>query len=174
MLAESEIVRTILRERVEILSYINSFLTDPHLAEDCFQDVCAAAVSKRDFFEDATHVIRWALKVARNKAIDLARLRSRQPVVLDEDVLELLEGQWSEGMARGTMDSTVRVQALQACLEGLTEYGRRIVDLRYVDGLKSSRIADLLGRKVESIYRALTRTHVALRECMHRRLAVEE
>ena len=40
------------------------------------------------------------------------------------------------------------------------------VDLRYVDGRGSSRIADLLDRKVESIYRLLTRTHGVLRECM--------
>ena len=173
MLAEPEIVRMILRERVEILSYIDSFLNDAHLSEDCFQDVCVAAVVKRDFFEDATHVIRWSLRVARNKAIDLARRRSRQPVVLDEDVLELLEGRWVEGLAPGSLDLAVRVEALQTCLDGLTDYSRRIIDLRYVDGLKSSRIAELLGREVESVYRALTRTHVALRECMHRKLAAE-
>jgi len=173
MLNEPEIVRIILRERLEILAYIGSFLGDAHLAEDCFQDVCAAAVVKRDHFKDDEHVIRWTLNVARNKAIDLTRRRNRQPRVLDADVLESLEQRWCRCMRERTLDAIGRRHALETCLDSLTENSRRVVELRYVDGLKSSRIAELLGRNVESVYRALTRTHVVLRECMQQKLATE-
>jgi RNA polymerase sigma-70 factor (ECF subfamily) len=170
MLNEPTTVRILIRERIRILSYIDSFLSDRQLAEDCFQDVCAAAVSKDESFEDETHLLRWALRVGRNKSVDLARKRSRQPVILDDDVLESLEGQWIDTDAPESERQVDQIQTLRCCLETLTENSRRIVQLRYVDGLKSSLIAESMGRKVESIYRALTRAHVALRECMERNL----
>ena len=144
MLNESDIIRIVLRERVEILSYIDSFLSDAHLAEDCFQDVCAAAVSKAAAFDDETHVIRWSLRVARNKAIDSARTRNRQPIVLDGDVLDLLEEQWIDRGSAASDHIADRVTALRACLDSLTGHTRQVVDLRYVDGMKSSRIAEIL------------------------------
>ena len=170
MLNESDIIRLVLRERVEILSYIDSFLSDAHLAEDCFQDVCAAAVSRAAAFDDDTHVIRWALRVARNKAIDFARTRNRQPIVLDDEVLDLLEEQWIDRQASQSQHVADRGAALRACLDSLSANTRRIVDLRYVDGLKSSRIAELLNRKVESVNRVITRAHTAQRVCMENRL----
>jgi RNA polymerase sigma-70 factor (ECF subfamily) len=168
MLDEPTTVRILIRDRIKILSYIDSFLGDLQLAEDCFQDVCAAAVAREEPFENETHVLRWALRVGRNKSVDLARKRSREPVILDDDVLDSLEGQWSAAEPVPSDHQAECIRILRHCLDALTENSRRIVHLRYVDDMKSSRIAKALGRNVESIYRALTRAHVALRECMER------
>ena len=170
MLDESTTVRILIRDRIRILSYIDSFISDLQLAEDCFQDVCAAAVARDEPFQDEVHLLRWALRVGRNKSVDLVRKQSRQPVILDEDVLESLEGQWVGAEAPETDHQAQRIQTLRRCLQSLTENSRRIVQLRYVEGMKSGRIAESMGRKVESIYRALTRAHVALRECMEQNL----
>ena len=174
VISEPDIVRALLRDRVKILSYLDSILGDFHLAEDCFQDLCAAAVAKDDYFEDATHLLRWSLRAGRNKAIDSVRRRSRQPCVLDDEMLEALEEQWLAESSNPSENDSDRVQALKICLDELTDNSRKIVDLRYTEGLKSGRIAELLGRKVEAVYRSLARTHVALRECMNRRLAKED
>lgn len=171
MLKESDIIRTLLRDRVKILSYLDSFLGDYQMAEDSFQEVCALAVAKVDFFTEETHLLRWALSVGRNKSIDAMRRRSRQPCVLDDEILEELESQWIAESSLPLGEDVERMEILKHCLGKLSENSRRIVDLRYVDGLKSMRIAEILGRKVESVYRALTRAHVALRECMERQAA---
>lgn len=166
MLSQSDVVRLLLRDRIKILSYVDSFLNDAQLAEDCFQETCAAAVAKDLAFEDETHLLRWALRVGRNKSIDLVRRRTRQPVVLEDDVLDALEKQWLSTQTVASEFQADRVEKLHACLDRLTDNNRRIVDLRYNDGLKTGRIAELLGRKVESVYKALIRTHAALRACM--------
>lgn len=168
MLDESSIVRTLLRDRAQVLSYIDSFLGDYPAAEDCYQDVCAAAVSNQSGFESETHLLRWVMRVGRNKSIDLVRKRSRQPVLLDDDVLELLEAQWFSADQAHRGGSTECVESLRACLNSLTDNNRHIIELRYTDGMKTGRIAEVLGRKVESVYRALTRAHVQLRDCMDR------
>ena len=51
-------------------------------------------------------------------------------------------------------------------MANLSENSRQIVQLRYLDELKSGRIAEIMGRKVETIYRTLTRALVSLRSCM--------
>ena len=166
MLDESTIVRVLIRDRIRILSWIDSFLSDAQLAEDCYQDLCAAAVVKDQRFEVEAHLLRWTLRVGRNKSIDLARRRTRQPAILDDDVLQALETRWFSDSSGARRAQAERVEKLRHCLGTLSDNSRRIVELRYVDSLKSARIAELLGRKVESVYRALARAHVALRECM--------
>lgn len=173
-LDEHSVARIILRERNEILAYINSFLNDPHLAEDCFQDVCAAAISKKQNFKEQTHLIRWTLAAARNKAIDAVRRRSRHAVVLDTDVLEILENQWTEKLDAHPSDSNSRSAVLTKCLSKLNDNNRKIVELRYFDGITSSRIAKLLGRNVEAVYKALTRIHTTLKTCVSRNLQASQ
>lgn len=163
---QQTVIQAILRERIELLAYINSFLTDAHLAEDCFQEVFAAAVDRSETFEDQSHIIRWTMAAARNKAIDLARKRSRQPALLDGDILELLEKQWTDNLHAHPSDANIQSTALRKCLEKLTDNNRRLIELRYFDGLNSGRIAELLGRNVESVYKAITRIHVTLRTCL--------
>ncbi len=169
MLSESAIVRILLRDRIQIQAYIDSFINDSASSEDCYQDVCAAAVAKGDYFEDETHVFRWALRVGRNKAVDLCRKRSREPVLLDSDVLEMLEAQWEGQQTAGSGFQDDRIVSLRKCLAQLTDSSKRVLHLRYVDGMKTGRIASLLDRKVETVYQTLTRAHAALRKCMEKK-----
>ena len=82
--------------------------------------------------------------------------------------------QWIAESSHPLGGDSERVEVLKGCLGELTERSRQIVDLRYVDGLKSGRIAEMLGRKVESVYRTLTRAHVALRDCMEQHATVRQ
>ena len=173
MLKESDTVRALLSNRIKILSYLDSIVNDFHLSEDCYQDVCAAAVSKIDYFEDAEHLLRWSFRTGRNKAIDALRRRNRQPCGLEDTVLKALEGQWQTESTHSSFESD-QTYTLKKCLQELTENGRKMVMLRYHEGMKSGKIAALMGRKVETVYRSLGRAHVSLRECMKRQLKKEK
>lgn len=173
-LSESSIVEIIIRERISVLAYVNSMLHDAHQAEDCFQEVLTRAVTRKAEFDDETHVIRWTLAASRNKAVDLIRKKQRQPLSLEDDVLELVEDQWARKLIGNVDNSHARTRALSYCLQELTDNNRRIVELRYFDGLKSAAVAESLGRSVESIYKALTRIHASLRGCVERRLPLEQ
>jgi RNA polymerase sigma-70 factor (ECF subfamily) len=168
---DERIVALILRDRNEILAYINGFLNDVHLAEDCLQEVSSAALAHRDSFENETHVIGWALRVARNKAVDLARKRQRQPRTLPADVLDLVEEQWVAELAERSTEPSQETEYLAQCVETLSANARKLVEMRYFEGLSSSHIASALEKKVETVYQALARAHVALRACVERKLA---
>ena len=94
--------------------------------------------------------------------------------MLDDGALEALEGQWLAESSHPSESDSDRVLALKGCLSELTDNSRKIVTFRYHEGLKSGRIAELLGRKTETVYRSLARAHVVLRECMKRQLEKEK
>ena len=137
------------------------------MAEDVFQDVCIKALKQKDPFNDEAHVRRWARRVARNRAIDLIRKKGKQAILLDEEILELIEQEWPEDRPQETH---VKITALKACIEKLTPYSKEIINLRYIEGLGGIEVAEILNRKVDTIYKALARLHVGLRECIQKRM----
>jgi DNA-directed RNA polymerase specialized sigma24 family protein len=62
-----------------------------------------------------------------------------------------------------------------ACLEGLPGESRRLIAMRY-DGSSGSvsALAARFGRSVQSIYAQIKRIKMALRECVGRRMTLEQ
>ena len=57
------------------------------------------------------------------------------------------------------------------CLEKLSPYARRVVELRYVEGLTGSRLAEALNRNLTAAYVAVSRINKTLAECVRNRMA---
>ncbi len=160
------VVRQLVRERSQILAFIWSIVHDEHLAEDVFQELFVIASRKADEIEDVEHFRKWVRKAARFEALNTARKRQRSPMVFNTTTLDLLDEVWQEE-ARDTTDQVV---ALRSCIEQLTPYARRLVTLRYADGLSGQPLADALDRKVGTVYTALSRVHRVLGDCVKRRI----
>ncbi|MBI1372518.1 MAG: sigma-70 family RNA polymerase sigma factor [Phycisphaera sp.] len=162
------IVRLLLADRDKLHAYIWAIVRDDHVAEDVFQDVSLLAINKRDEIDGESHFAAWVRAAARNKSLHALRQRGRGPAVLDGQLLDLIEGEWTKYDAARSSDM---VDALRGCVEKLSPYARQLVDMRYADGTKPAAIAERLGRKVTTVYVALTRTHKSLAECIQRTLA---
>lgn len=157
----------LLAERNKLLGYIVSIIPDYHLAEDIFQEVSVAAVRKHQEIRSADHLMGWLRKAARLSALEMRRNRSIQPLLLDTAVLEALEGQWDEQDAKS---SSYEMEILQKCLQKLRGYPRKLIDLRYREGISGAALAERVGRKVQTVYVALSRAHRTLAECVERGL----
>ncbi|XAL99498.1 sigma-70 family RNA polymerase sigma factor [Phycisphaeraceae bacterium D3-23] len=160
------IVRQLVSERSQVLAYIWSIVHDEHIAEDVFQDLFLIASRKADEIEDVEHFRKWIRKAARYQALNASRKKSRAPMVFDAATLDLLDQVWEDDQP----ESSERSEALRACLEQLSPYARRLVTLRYVDGLSGQSLADALDRKVGTVYTALSRVHRTLGDCIRLRL----
>ncbi|HWL09964.1 MAG TPA: sigma factor-like helix-turn-helix DNA-binding protein, partial [Planctomicrobium sp.] len=68
----------------------------------------------------------------------------------------------------------VTLTALNQCLRKLTENNREIVRLRYLEGRTGSDLARHFGRKLATIYQAISRIHKSLGECIRIRLVNTE
>jgi RNA polymerase sigma-70 factor, ECF subfamily len=170
-LSETTIVRVLLAERAKLAAYIWVIVRDSHLVEDVFQEVAALAVQKRGELRDEAALPVWLRRTARFQALAALRDKSREPTQpLTPEILDQLDAYWATQDGPAAND---RADALQECLPRLSPYARQIVALRYGKGLSGSAVAAKLGRNVRTIYMALTRIHISLRECIEERLAAE-
>lgn len=161
------IVRVLMAERNKLFAYIWSIVRNDHITEDVLQDVALLAVSRREEIDGEAHLQAWLRKSARYKALEAVRACERRPVILDDTVLDLLESQWRQV---DHVSTTAMTDALHHCMDKLTPHARKIVQMRYRDGVRSSRIAQILNRKVQAIYVTLTRVHRSLGDCIRARL----
>ncbi|MBI1375232.1 MAG: sigma-70 family RNA polymerase sigma factor [Phycisphaera sp.] len=169
-LPHDQIVRVLMRHRVQLLAFIRAIVSDVHLAEDILQDVSALAIQKSDAIDGEDHLLPWVRQAARYKAMNALAKRSRQPRAFGDKTLDLIEADWA---AHDTAASNDTLDALEQCVERLSPYSRSILDARYKQGHVGDQLAEAVKRKTASVYVQLSRIHNALADCVRRRLAGE-
>jgi RNA polymerase sigma-70 factor, ECF subfamily len=162
----AQIVQLLLRERLRICAFVQLTVRDYHATEDLFQTVVATALEQPDHFRDEAHARSWAMQVARHRAIDW--MRTRRANYLHPDVLERLADECGEA---GTEELADRISALNLCVDTLPDHTKRLLHLRYGEGLRCTEIASQLRRNVDAVYQALSRVHGLLRSCVEHRLS---
>jgi len=160
------IIRLTMRERARLLAYVMVIVRDEHAAEDILQDITIAAIAKSDEIQDETHLMGWLRRAGRFKALEIARNRRAHATLLDADVLESLEPHWERQTHDGPAEETL--DALRQCMKQLSPGAQEVVKRRYVDGLTGQRLADQLGRKLNTTYIAVSRVHKALHRCIEK------
>jgi RNA polymerase sigma-70 factor (ECF subfamily) len=169
-LERDTVLRLLLRERAKILAYLHALLPDRTAAEDLFQEVSILALDRCGEIEHERHFLGWLRTAARWKALRAHEKQRAAPVSLDAEVLDLLGAEWSR---LDEQPATALVDRLTECLQRLTPEARRLVELKYVEGKEGMTIAAQTGKKLRSVYTALSRVHRALATCLERSEAAE-
>jgi RNA polymerase sigma-70 factor (ECF subfamily) len=138
---------------------------DAHAAEDIFQMVAVKAIATEVSFEVEAALVSWAFIAMRHAAIDWVRKRSREEVGLEDGLLDRLDTEWMERRPEGG-----RLAALRACLEELPAKSRRVLELRYADGMGCAEVAAAVGVGLDAVYKRLSRLHTTLRQCVEGKL----
>jgi RNA polymerase sigma-70 factor, ECF subfamily len=170
MISQESVVEGLIADRSKLLAYIWSLLRDHHDTEDLFEEIVVLAMKNAGKIQDREHLLAWARRAARHRAINHLRHKGRHPVLLREDVLNQLEAQWHNLDAQPAQS---RAEALRLCLDQMTPRSQRIVALRYGKGMSGQEVAAVTGQQVHSVYVALTRIYRALEDCVRRRLEEE-
>lgn len=161
--AESDLMRVLLREQSFLLAYIRSIVANQHLAEDVFQDISVLALEHRHDLESELHLTNWLRRTARHKALNAVRKKANRSASLSKQSLDLLESEWDRVDPLELQD---QVRRLERCVDLLPESGRKLIRWRYKDGLVGKEIAARLGRRTDSVYMALSRLRVVLKKCI--------
>ena len=148
-----------------VFATINSF----HDAEDVLQQVAQQAASRFDHYDPARPFLGWVLWLAKSRIIDFYRRRKRDQLVCNDAFLDRL----SAALVERAAQRCERREALEHCLQGLPQRSRELLDLRYLEDLPATAIADSLGSTAGSIRVKLTRVRHALAECIERRISLE-
>ena len=169
-MTENDIVTILLRERVRLSAYAWSIVRDTHVVEDLIQEVIVKALANRAKIKNEGHLLAWSRTTLRNQAIDYLRKHRGRVVTLEDDTLELLHENMRSRESAGT---SARKDALHQCVSKLPEKSRKVLNLRYQEGMKGAVVAERLNRTVDAVYQTLSRLHRQLRKCIESRLAVE-
>lgn len=171
MLTQEQVTGLLLGERLSLTAFIATVVRNYHLAEDLYQETCIKAMTSQQQFESSEHLLNWARRTARNRAIDVLRSRDGQYLGLEAGVLDELLTVWPDRAASQLQETR---RALEFCLNEMTANNREILRLRYFEGRSGEEVAQRLGRKLTTIYQALTRIHKTLGDCVRSRLALWE
>jgi RNA polymerase sigma-70 factor (ECF subfamily) len=151
-----------------VYEFISTLVLRPADADEVFQNTCVVLWKKFDSYEPDGSFYAWACKIAYLEMMHLRRSNKRLQTFSD-DVLELL----AENMLGRANHLNSRQSALEDCLQKLNVSDRKLIEQRYYFQKRPKEIALDRTRSVDSIYRALTRIHIALRECVGRTLVRE-
>lgn len=159
------VVQLLLKERVRVVAAATAIVRDVHAADDLFQQVVLAALEHRSSIKGTDHLLAWALRTARHRAIDLARRKQLRP--LSTEVLDLIEAEWGDPAGVGAPE---QVEALRRCVNRLGTPARDLLHMKYFEGLTAITIAGRLRRTADAVYQSLSRLHRSLRDCVEREM----
>jgi RNA polymerase sigma factor (sigma-70 family) len=153
-----------------MLGYIQSLIRRHDLAEDIFQDICAASMQKRESIESEEHLRNWMRTAARRQVMNVIRKRQESSLSLDEDVVDLLDPIWRR---HDISDSAERADALRHCVAQLSKPHQDLVHKRFVENYEYARLAKEVNRTVNSMYVTFSRIYATLGKCVSARLELE-
>lgn len=125
--------------RFGVLAFLRA-MVGPDEAEDCFQETFIAALRHYDEI-DVANARPWLLKIARNKAIDHFRARSRRPLPV-EHLPEVAVDRPADGDPE-----------LWRRVAGLPEKQRAAVALRFVADLRFREVGAAMDTSEEAARR---------------------
>jgi RNA polymerase sigma-70 factor (ECF subfamily) len=151
-----------------VYEFISTLVFRPADADEVFQNTCVVLWKKFDSYDSQGSFYSWACKIAYLEMMHLRRTNKRLQT-FSEEVLELL----AENMLSRATELNSRQSALEDCLQKLSLTDRKLIEQRYYLQRRPKEIAADRTRSVDSVYRALTRIHMSLRECVGRTLVRE-
>ena len=137
-------------------------LVGPTDADDCFQETFIAALRAYPRVRHGRELRAWLLTIARRKALDHHRARSRRPVPVAEP---------PETAAEPDLNGALEARALWELVGALPEGQRAAIALRYAGGLRYREVAAALDCSEDAARR---RVHDGLRALRRRGHEIEE
>ena len=145
-----------------ITRYVYFRVTDHELAEDITSRIFLKMLEKLDTFQvRQSPVIAWLYRMAHNAVID--HYRTKKTFVSLDDV-HPAELRQEDGIEE-KLELQIKSQQLRAALQLLTEEQKRVLVLKFIDGLSTREIARQLGKRQGAVRGLQMRALQRLAKC---------
>jgi len=158
------------RHHRQIVGYIYGLLHNHNDADDVFQRTSLVLWQKFDKFEPETDFVAWACRIAYLQTCNFVRTAGRDRLQFSNELLEILADERTEYQ----QESSRRALALRDCIEQLSLRHRNLIKQAYGEEGAVGRLAENLGRAVQTVYNQLSRIRRVLFRCVERRLETQE
>lgn len=153
----------------ELRAVIGSMVRDRVACDDIFQEVAMVLWKKFDQFDETRPFGAWARGIAVKKIMQSFDKNRRLPSPVDPVIIESVVDSWDDYADQQIWEEGI----LRRCIQKLPERSRRLVKLRYEDGLTLQGVADRLSSTLQAAHKALSRIRVGLRRCVEQEIAAE-
>lgn len=152
----------------QIFAFILSLVMRHSDADEVFQETSLVLWKKFAAYNPEQSFFAWACRIAELSILEQRR-KNQKYLTISEEAFQLL----ADRMCHQPNNLDSRRKALEICLDKLPDSERQLIEQRYKLQLSPKEMADRSARSVYSIYRALTRVHTALLDCVQKSLARE-
>ena len=158
------------RHEQPLLRFLWGMLNNAEEAKDAAQDAFLQAWRHRDRFNSSLSFKSWLYTIARNRAISMLRQRKHRVAVRspwgdgsreDEGPDPIEEIRDEARSPREALVASENAAWLHRALERVDEKHRVVLQMKYLGGMKSREIADLLGLEVGTVW---SRVHHGLKK----------
>jgi RNA polymerase sigma-70 factor, ECF subfamily len=167
--ATERFLKLFLENERHLYAFIVCILPSLADADDILQETSLILWKKIHEFQMGTDFLAWACRIAQFRVLQFYEKQGRSRVRFDAQALEAVA---AEAIDQGPLQEA-RHQALARCLESLKQRDRDLLQRRYSDGSSPRQIAVQVGRSIDAVYKALSRIHDSLMQCIQQKLAKE-
>lgn len=159
------------QRRHALMAYAYTCCGDVHVAEDIVQDTLLIACQKRERYFPESDFGAWLIAICRNvwfKERDKRMVRNRHRPFIQEHAAQIFSEQnyhddkWE-----------AEEQALNHCLEKLSDVDRDLINRHFQTNQKYQQIADVFGKSLSWVKVRMHRSRKALLECVQRNVGSE-
>ncbi|MFF7169630.1 RNA polymerase sigma factor [Streptomyces pseudovenezuelae] len=138
-----------------VYHWVRFYIRDGHVAEDLSQEVWLKVAQNIGKYHAGTSLLGWLRTIAKNTALDYLRSVQRRPSeVLYADHLELDRPRFDQNPEEHAVRQAL-AKAVASHLQKLRPDQRKVLVLRFFDGLSPGQTAQIMG-KTDGAVRTLT------------------
>ena len=163
----AEFVQLFTKLQRRLFLFILAQVGNPTDAEEVLQETNVIIWSKFHQFQAGTNFFAWAGKIATYEILKYRDKRRSSRLQFSDDFLSRV----AEEAIEISDELELRREALSECLRGLKPEDRELIQARYAPGENGLRVAEKLGRPINSVYQSIGRIRKVLFDCVTRRLA---
>lgn len=152
-----------------LLAYLRSLVSDEAAVDDLFQETMVVAWRRMDDCDLTRPIGPWLRGIASRLVMAHFRKKKRQPLLLDEKLLERIDEKFESINAQvgGTWEE--KLLELQRCIEALPMKYQDVIRVRYFDDKTSHAAAEKLSLSREGCKKRLQRARQRIADCLKRK-----
>jgi RNA polymerase sigma-70 factor (ECF subfamily) len=164
--SQAEFVRLFSQYSSQLYGFILVLTGNRADADDVFQSSSVVLWEKFDTYRPGSSFLAWARRIGYLETL-AARRKTARMLTLSDDAWQVL----AEDALAVVDDVQDRQWALGECMEKLMASDRRLLEQKYFSQLSVAEIAATSRKGGSSVYRALSRVHHQLLQCVERALS---
>jgi RNA polymerase sigma-70 factor (ECF subfamily) len=161
-------VRLLVKHEPRVRSFLRGLLPAWHDVEEVAQEASLVAWRKFDDFAEGTSFGGWLLTIARFEALKYRRRMARSPLILAEDIWDML----AEEASREDVQQ-IRRRHLEVCLGKLKPAQRDLLVKVHSPGVVMREVAKELGKSEQAFYKLIQRLRAVLLDLVMKEIAAE-